>query len=251
MKMEMKKTFRWVMGIATLSLAVVVSSCSDDDDPTPGPDDGFEVVRDDLKGEINEGEVVLESGTYKLTGKLIVNEGAKLIIKAGVTVEATTTDDMAAVRYIGVAQGAQIDIQGTANSPVVLTAQDHTPGAWGGLVICGKAPINKGATAVSEVGELNYGGTDVNDNSGSIKYVRIEYSGFSYTSEKEFNALSLFGVGKGTTIEYVQAFEGSDDGFEWFGGTVNANYLVVSNKLADVGDDLFDWTEGWVGGGEN
>lgn len=249
--MEMKQTFRWVMGIATLSLAVVVSSCSDDDDPTPGPDGEFEVVRDDLKGEINEGEVVLESGNYKLTGKLIVKEGAKLTIKAGVTVEATATDDMAAVRYIGVAQGAQIDIQGTTDSPVVLTAQDHTPGAWGGLVICGKAPINKGATAVSEVGELNYGGTDVNDNSGSIKYLRIEYSGFSYTSEKEFNALSLFGVGKGTTIEYVQAFEGSDDGFEWFGGTVNANYLVVSNKLADVGDDLFDWTEGWVGGGEN
>src|SRR5690606_2033854 len=138
-----------------------------------------------------------------------------------------------------------------AANPVVLTATDQRPGAWGGLVICGRAPINKGVSAISEVGDLNYGGTDVNDNSGSIRYVRIEYSGFSYTSEKEFNALSLFGVGSGTTIEYVQAFEGSDDGFEWFGGTVVANHLVVTNTLADVGDDLFDWTEGGVGGGEN
>ncbi|RQP17546.1 MAG: hypothetical protein EAS52_08435 [Parapedobacter sp.] len=247
----MKKTFRWLMGAAALSITLVASSCSDNEDPTPEPDGGFEVVRDDLKGEINKGEVVLESGTYKLTGKLIVKEGAKLTIKAGVTVEATATNEMASVRYIGVAQGGQIDIQGTATSPVVLTAQEHKPGAWGGLVICGRAPINKGATAVSEVGELNYGGTDVNDNSGSVKYLRIEYSGYAYNSEKEFNALSLFGVGSGTTIEYVQAFEGSDDGFEWFGGTVKANNLVVTNKLADVGDDLFDWTEGWVGGGEN
>lgn len=247
----MKMTFRWLMGIAILPLAGVMLSCNDKEDPAPDPGGRFEVIRDNLKGEITEGEVVLDSGTYKLTGKLIVKAGAKLTIKAGVRVEATATEEMAAVRYIGVAQGAQIDVQGTAANPVVLTATDQRPGAWGGLVICGRAPINKGVSAISEVGDLNYGGTDVNDNSGSIRYVRIEYSGFSYTSEKEFNALSLFGVGSGTTIEYVQAFEGSDDGFEWFGGTVVANHLVVTNTLADVGDDLFDWTEGWVGGGEN
>ena len=126
----------------------------------------------------------------------------------------------------------------------------NTPGAWGGLVICGKAPINKGTSASAEVSDLTYGGTDVFDNSGSIKYLRIEYSGYAYNADKEFNGLSLFGVGKDTTIEYVQVHNGSDDGFEWFGGTVDAKYLVVSSFSSEVGDDLFDWTEGWNGVGQ-
>src|SRR5690606_3426819 len=144
-----------------------------------------------------------------------------------------------------------IDVQGTASSPVVFTSAKQTPGAWGGLVLCGAAPINKGETAKSEVGDLDYGGSDANDNSGSVKYLRIEYSGFAYNSDKEFNGLSLFGVGKGTVIENVQVHEGSDDGFEWFGGTVDAKNLIVTNYASEVGDDLFDWTEGWNGNGEN
>ena len=249
----MKQTFRWVMGVAALSITLGAASCKKDDNkPDQKPDEnGFTVVRDDLKGEITEGEVVLEDGIYKLTGKLIVQDGAKLTIKSGVIIEATSAADMANVRYIGIAQGGKIDVQGTATSPVVMTAADHKPGAWGGVVLCGKAPINRGGEAISEVGELPYGGSDANDNSGSIKYLRIEYSGFSYTSEKEFNALSFFGVGSGTVIENVQAYEGSDDGFEFFGGTVNTKNLVTLNTLPEVGDDLFDWTEGWQGSGEN
>src|SRR5690554_7897937 len=132
-----------------------------------------------------------------------------------------------------------------------MTSAEHTPGAWGGLVLCGKAPINKGAPAQAEVSDLAYGGNDASDSSGVIRYLRIEYSGFAYNSEKEFNGLSMFGVGKGTVIENVQVYEGSDDGFEWFGGTVNAKNLVVNNISSEVGDDLFDWTEGWNGTGEN
>ncbi len=246
--MEMKKTFRWMMGFAALAVAVAVTSCSDDDNPEPGDDSDFVVNRNDLKGEITKGEVVLESGIYKLTGALVVKEGAKLTIKSGVVVEAPESQ---AIRYIGVSRGAQIDVQGTAANPVVFTATKKTPGAWGGLVICGAAPINKGETAKSEVGDLDYGGSKATDNSGSVKYLRIEYSGFSYNSEKEFNGLSLFGVGNGTVIENIQVHEGSDDGFEWFGGTVDAKNLIVTNYAAEVGDDLFDWTEGWVGNGEN
>ena len=135
-----------------------------------------------------------------------------------------------------------------------MTATKKSAGAWGGLVICGKAPINKGQTATAEVSELTYGGTDANDNSGSVRYLRLEYTGYSFNEEKEFNGLSMFGVGKGTTIEYIQAYEGSDDGFEWFGGTVDSRYLVVLNKSTQgasfVADDMFDWTEGWNGTGE-
>lgn len=249
----MKKSIAKILGLAVLSLSMITTSCSKDDDNGSGGNSTFELNRENLTGEINDGEVILESGTYKLTGKLIVKAGAKLTIKAGVRIEATPAaeGDFGAVRYIAVAQDGQIHVQGTASNPVVMTSTIKSPGKWGGLVLCGRAPINKGVTASAEVSDLTYGGTNSNDTSGSIKYLRIEYPGFSYNSEKEFNGLSMFGVGKGTTIEYVQVYESSDDGFEWFGGTVDAKYLVVTNKHAEVGDDLFDWTEGWIGNGEN
>lgn len=250
----MEKIWKKWMGASLVFVAIVMASC-DSDDPEPVDNTGFVVVREDLKGEIEQGEnVVLESGTYKLTGRLVVNEGGTLTIKPGVTIEATpvaSASDYGSVRYIAVAQGGKLFVEGTASQPVVMTASDKRPGKWGGLVLAGKAPINKGSSAQAEVSDLTYGGTDVNDNSGVIRYLRIEYSGFSYNSEKEFNGLSMFGVGKGTVIEYVQVYEGSDDGFEWFGGTVNAKNLVVNNISSEVGDDLFDWTEGWNGTGEN
>lgn len=249
MKRSMLFTGVRMLGLAICGI-IMFSACSDDDSPAPSTP-GFEVVRDDLHGDITEGHVVLESGVYRLTGKLIVHEGATLTIKAGVTVEATDINTSRQdIRYIAVAQGGKINIDGTATAPVVLTATTKEPGAWGGLVICGRAPINKGVAATAEVSELSYGGSDAADNSGSVRYLRIEYAGYAYNSEKEFNSLSLFGVGRGTTIEYVQSYEGSDDAFEWFGGTVDAKYLVAINTHESVGDDMFDWTEGWTGSGE-
>lgn len=254
----MKKPILRLFSLALLSFtfATTTVSCSSDDNTPEEQNPGdFVVDRNDLKGEIKSGEhVTLTDGTYKLTGKLVVANGGKLTIKAGVKIEATSLssdNDFNAVRYIAVGQGGQIFVEGTSSNPVVMTAEQHTPGSWGGLVLCGKAPINKGTTATAEVSELTYGGTDVTDNSGSIKYLRIEYSGYAYNADKEFNGLSMFGVGNGTTIDYVQVHEGSDDGFEWFGGTVNASHLIVTNYASEVGDDLFDWTEGWNGTGEN
>lgn len=254
-----KPIFRlFSLTLLSLTLAATAVSCSDDDNTTteqqPGESD-FVVERENLQGTIAKGQhVTLTDGTYKLTGKLVVADGAKLTIKEGVTIEATTLKSDAgsaeSIRYIAVSQGGQIFVEGTASNPVVMTAETQKPGSWGGLVLCGKAPINVGESASAEVSDLTYGGTEANDNSGSIKYLRIEYSGYAYNSEKEFNALSLFGVGSGTTIDYVQAYEGSDDGFEFFGGTVKANHLVVYNAADEVGDDLFDWTQGWTGGGE-
>lgn len=240
------------MLLGAMVCLVVFTSCSDNDGPGDDGQSGFVVDRDDLRGQITEGEVILTSGTYQLTGALIVQDGATLTIESGVTLEATDVDgDRQEIRYIATAQGGKINVKGTANSPVVMTSTTKRPGAWGGLVLCGRAPINVGTTATAEVSGLTYGGTDENDNSGSLKYLRIEYSGYSYNSEKEFNGLSMFGVGKGTSIEYVQSYEGSDDAFEWFGGTVDARYLVAINKHADeVADDIFDWTEGWNGTGE-
>lgn len=259
MKKPISKLFS--LTLLSLTLAATAISCSSDDSTPvveepikePGEESSFKVDRNALTGEIKDGHVTLTDGTYKLTGKLIVGPGAKLTIKAGVKIEATELESgqFQAVRYIAVSQGGQIFVEGTSSNPVIMTAANQKPGSWGGLVICGKAPINKGTTATAEVSELTYGGSEANDNSGSIKYLRIEYSGYSYNADKEFNGLSMFGVGKGTTIDYVQIHDGSDDGFEWFGGTVDAKHLVVTNFHAEVGDDLFDWTEGWNGLGEN
>ena len=242
----MKNLLR-VLSVALFSAAILTSCSNDDGGKKQGPVSTFVLDANDFKGTIGDGEVVLESGQkYFLTGKLIIASGAKLTIEAGVTIEATPVLEGEDIRFIAVSQGGQLFVEGTSSNPVVMTSTEKEPGKWGGLVICGKAPINKGITASAEVSELTYGGTDAADNSGSVKYLRLEYTGFAYNSEKEFNGLSLFGVGNGTTIEYVQAFEGSDDGFEFFGGTVNTKYLVSTSSE----DDQFDWTEGWNGTNE-
>ncbi|WP_164112929.1 MULTISPECIES: hypothetical protein [Sphingobacterium] len=242
----MKRSTSTLLMLALLAATpTVFTACSDKDDPTEIIDTD---IRTNLQGEVKDGQhLILESGTYKLNGPLIVKAGGKLTIKPGVIVEATPFKGGEEIRYIAVAQGGQIFAEGTKEKPVVFTAVNKTQQAWGGIVLCGKAPINKGATASAEVSSLTYGGNVANDNSGVIKYARIEYSGYSYNTEKEFNGLSMFGVGNGTTIEYVQVHEGSDDGFEWFGGTVNTKYLVATANE----DDQFDWTEGWNGTNEN
>ena len=182
---------------------------------------------------------------YSLTGALVVKAPYKLTIPQGTTIKATGGTSA----YIAVEQGAKIYIDGSADSPVVMTSGSDDPqaGDWGGLVIAGKAPTNKGASPTTEVGDLTYGGTASNDSSGSIRYLRVEYTGATFTNEKEFNGVSLFGVGSGTTFEYVQAYEAGDDGIEFFGGTVDGSNLVVTGS----GDDGIDYADGWNGDGTN
>ncbi len=243
----MKKSIVKLIGLLAVTAGFVVG-CSSSDDDTPSS--SFVVDANNFQGTIADGEVVLNAGTvYKLTGKLQVNDGATLTIPAGTIVEGVG----GTASYIAVAQGGKIYVNGTSTNPVVFTSGLSTkaPGDWGGLVICGKAPINRVSggtgTAQSEVADLTYGGTVSNDSSGSIRYLRIEYTGAAFNSEKEFNGVSLFGVGSGTTFEYVEALNGSDDGFEFFGGTVNTSNLVsIGNE-----DDQYDWTEGWNGTNTN
>lgn len=226
--------------ILVASIAIMTSCTSSDDDNNNSST--FVANPDDFKGDINDGTVTLDpTKVYKLTGRILVKDGAQLIIPAGTVIGGVGGTSA----YIGVAQGGKLFVNGTATSPVVMTSglAVKQPGDWGGVVICGRAHTNKGATASAEVSDLTYGGTIDNDNSGSIRYLRIEYSGAAFNSEKEFNGLSLFGVGSGTTIEYVQIHEGADDGFEFYGGSVKASYLVSTSNE----DDQFDWTEGWNG----
>ncbi|RZJ69163.1 hypothetical protein [Flavobacterium sp.] len=239
----MKTTFRKLMALAIVAAAFV--GCSDDDNNNT-PSSSFVVDANNFQGTIADGEVQLNAGTtYKLTGRLLIADGASLTIPAGTRIEGIG----GTAAYIAVAQGGKIFVNGTENNPVVMTSGLATPAAgnWGGLVICGKAPINRvtggQSTASAEVSELTYGGTVANDNSGVIRYLRVEYAGAAYNQLKEFNGISFFGVGSGTVVEYVQSMHGADDGFEFFGGTVNTKGLVAFGNE----DDLFDWTEGWNG----
>ncbi len=184
---------------------------------------------------------------YIVTGPVLMADGTTMTIPAGMTIKA---EPVGVNAYIAIQQGAQINAAGTASNPIVFTSNAGSPSAgdWGGLVICGRASINSTAvgstdTATSEVGGLSYGGDTDADNSGNLQYVRIEYAGGAIDGNAELNGLSLYAVGSGTTIDYVQIFEGSDDGIEFFGGTVDVSHVVIVNSE----DDSIDWTEGFTG----
>lgn len=196
-----------------------------------------------LTGNITENVTLTSGSQYKLSGGLHVKAGKTLTIKPGVVIEAIDDD---AADYILIEQGAMIDAQGTASQPIVMTSELKESGAWGGIHICGRAHTNAGTGVLSEIGNAPYGGDNDADNSGTLRYIRLEYTGFALDEEHEANGISFYGVGNGTTVEYLQAYKGSDDGFEFFGGSVNVKHMVVT----DCTDDSFDWTEGWNGKGQ-
>lgn len=200
-----------------------------------------------LSGVYTENLVLDADTEYIITGPVLMASGTTLTIPAGLTIKAQPVGVNA---YIAIQQGAQINAVGTSSEPIILTSNASTPGAgdWGGLVLCGRAPINSTAdgsedTATSEVGGLSYGGNTPTDNSGTVQYVRIEYAGGAIDGNAELNGLSLYGVGNGTMIDHIQIYEGSDDGVEFFGGTVNVSQIAVVN----CEDDSVDWTEGYTG----
>lgn len=228
----------------------VLTACSSDDNNDNGGNgnngNGNEIENGTtLKGTITSDVTLTAGSTYKLSGEYIVEDGATLNIEAGVKI-ISIYDDI--VDYILVKQGGKINAVGTSSAPIVMTSEKEEPGAWGGIHICGKAHTNaEGGKGSSEIGGATYGGNDDADNSGTLKYVRVEYSGYAFDSEHEANGITFYGVGNGTTVEYCQAYKGSDDGFEFFGGSVNVSNLVS----VSCSDDSFDWTEGWNGTATN
>ena len=236
------KTIDWKFStLALIAGMFVFTSCSNnDDDPVIEKTDSSV-----LQGSIVS-DLTLKSGnTYTLNGEFLVKEGATLNIEPGVKIVAQYDDR---VDYILVEQGAKINALGTASAPIIMTSSKEEPGAWGGIHICGRAHTNaEGGKGSSEIGGATYGGSNDADNSGVLKYVRVEYTGYAFDEEHEANGMTFYGVGNGTIIENCEAYHGSDDGFEFFGGSVNVKNMVVVN----CSDDSFDWTEGWNGKGEN
>ena len=227
-------------GLLTFAMMVSTAafvSCSDDEDTAQGN----QPTTADLQGEYTSDLVLEANQSYTLSGGVHIKSGARLVIPEGVTITAVDDDTP---DYILIEQGARIEANGTATNPIVMTSQLKEAGAWGGIHICGRAHTNaEGGIGRSEIGNATYGGNDDNDNSGTLRYVRLEYTGFALDEEHEANGISFYGVGNGTTVEYCQAYKGSDDGFEFFGGSVNVRNLVATS----CSDDSFDWTEGWNG----
>ncbi len=195
-----------------------------------------------LSGDITSNMKLKAKKTYLLQGGVFVRSGASLKIPAGTKIFGDTGS------FLVIDKGAKIIAKGKANKPIVFTsaqaAGQRRRGDWGGLIFNGNAPINvPGGVAEGEGGTGQYGGADVSDNQGILRYVRVEYGGFPISPDNELNCVAFQGVGNGTTIDYVEALYGGDDAFEFFGGTVNAKHLVAVGAL----DDNFDWTFGWTG----
>ncbi|MEL7162988.1 MAG: T9SS C-terminal target domain-containing protein, partial [Bacteroidota bacterium] len=207
------------------------------------------------------------SGCNCIEGYVFVEPGVTLTIDAGTVIKGIiddniTTGDQASALIV--ARGATIEANGTSAAPIVFTAEtddvcdpddiaECTQSLWGGLIVLGSAPLNSsgelpGTSPVEDLIEgipndeefARFGGTDPNDDSGNLNYISIRHGGSTLDADNEINGLTLGGVGAGTEIDFIEVFANSDDGVEWFGGTVNVKHVVVTN----AGDDSFDYDQG-------
>ncbi|MCI0920223.1 hypothetical protein [Sphingobacterium rhinopitheci] len=233
----MKSKLFGIFAVSLLSFTAC-SSDSDDTNLTPQPEELTTLV-----GSINTSQS-LKAGTVTLEGATIVREGAVLTIPAGTTIVAKDKGS-----YLLVERGAKIIAVGTSEKPITFTSNDKTSGAWGGLIINGRAPLSRAnitdpSTFGTEINDqIQYGGDDVADNSGVLDYVILEYTGSNISDDKEHNGLTLNGVGNGTKISNIFILSSADDAIEFFGGSVD-----VTNLLAvDSEDDMFDFTQGYTG----
>jgi hypothetical protein len=195
--------------------------------------------------EISSDTTWTKDKTYTLGSLVFVRAGATLTIEPGTVIKGKKTDTGSALI---VEKGAKLVARGTKEAPIVFTSAEAAPnpGDFGGVMLNGNARVNLPGGSGSPEGIENgpqYGGSDDADSSGELSYVRIEYAGFLLSKDNELNALTMNAVGSGTKIDHVQVHLGTDDGFEWFGGTVDAKYLLATG----IQDDCFDWDFGYRG----
>jgi hypothetical protein len=197
-----------------------------------------------LTGNINTTITLTSDKVWTLKGYVYVTDGAKLIIQPGTTI----VSDVAEKGALCIERGSQIIAEGTPTKPIVFTSGrpegQRSPGDWGGIVILGRAKTNRSSEPTIEGGiGRPYGGTNDSDNSGVLRYVRIEYAGVAAMPNSEINALTLGAVGNGTILENIQTIYANDDAFEFFGGTVNGKNLYAFATA----DDDFDFDFGYTG----
>jgi hypothetical protein len=213
---------------------------------------------------ISTNTTLVNTNTYRLDGKVFVSNGAILTIQEGTRIEGVFKANPADASALIITKGCQIIAIGTNTSPIVFTGlvdasnPSLNAGDWGGLVILGSAQINQPVTATSPIIEginlpavpagvdITYGSNTTANNaqsSGRLSFVRVEYAGANVTADNELNAFTFGGVGNGTTLDHLQAYRGDDDAFEFFGGTVNAKFLIATS----CNDDSFDFDFGYQG----
>ncbi|MBP9102482.1 MAG: hypothetical protein KBF82_01365 [Chitinophagaceae bacterium] len=210
-----------------------------------------------LEGRISENRTLKVGYTYKLRGLVYVTNGAILTIEPGTKI----VGEKGRQGGLIITRSCKIIADGTVDKPIVFTSEETSPqrGDWSGVVILGNAPTNSSFNGTSGIGEIEGGinnsdglglygtpstqGQNPADNSGILRYVRIEYAGYAFLPDKEINGLTFGGVGSNTIVDNVQVSYANDDSFEWFGGTVNCKHLISFRTL----DDDFDTDNGFSG----
>jgi hypothetical protein len=215
----------------------------------------------EVSGDIKVNTTWTADKIYLLKGYVYVTDGATLTIQPGTIIKG----DKATKASLIVTRGSKISAIGTADKPIVFTSAvasgGRSSGDWGGIILLGKAPVNQSGGEVIIEGGLvptstggvvgdkgkytTYGSTtpDPADNSGTLKYVRIEFAGIAFAPDNEINGLTMGGVGSGTTLDYIEVYRSGDDAYEWFGGTVTAKHLLAIGTT----DDDFDTDFGFSG----
>ncbi|MCE9602670.1 MAG: hypothetical protein K8S21_10750 [Gemmatimonadetes bacterium] len=235
--------------IAAATTALLLTACNNDADTGTGPVAPGAAV---ISSSITANRTLYKDTVYTLQGFVQVANGATLTIQAGTRIEG----DYATVgSSLFITRGARISAIGTAAEPIVFTSSrpvgQRQAGDWGGLIIIGNGIINRTApvilegtgTGVSNPSQEYSGGNNNADNSGTLRYVRVEFAGYATATDAELNSFTFAAVGSGTTFEYLESLYGLDDSFEFFGGAVDGKYLVSYES----GDDHFDMSEGYQG----
>lgn len=240
---------RFAAGLGLAALA----ACGDDDGSSPQPSpctSNPSACTAVITGDITASRTLRADTAYTL-GSFVHVTGANTVL----TIEPGTVIKGRIGSALFVLPGARIEASGTAEKPIVFTSDQavgsRKPGDWGGLILVGRGIINRTGTVELEgtgSSTENYpvtynGGTNNADNSGTLRYVRVEFAGFGVAANQELNAFTFAAIGSGTTLEYLEALAGLDDSFEWFGGAVDGKYLISYES----GDDHFDAAEGYIG----
>ncbi|MDB5014937.1 MAG: hypothetical protein JWQ25_3139, partial [Daejeonella sp.] len=241
-----KQTILLALAAIILSSSCKKNTVNDDNPPIVQPPVSTTV---EVSADITANTTWKADKIYLLKNIVNVTSGATLTIEAGTLIKG----DKATKASLVVNRGGKIEAVGTIDKPIVFTSNQpagaRSSGDWGGIILLGKAPNNQGTSQPIEgiptdaSGKASFGGTDPADNSGTLKYVRIEYAGVPLSPDNEINGLTFGSVGSGTTIDYVQVTRSGDDSFEWFGGTVNCKHLLAIGGV----DDDFDTDFGYSG----
>ena len=258
--LKMKMNYSNLLIALIIAVTSIFSSCTQTDPVNPEKDKPTEVIVIKDNG-IGIGTTTWKSGnTYLLDGFCFVNSGQTLTIEAGAIIKGKAGQGESASALI-VARGGKINAIGTVEKPIIFTAEadslnenikDNVRGLWGGLIVLGNAKLNtvpaeqqiEGIPTSEERGA--FGGTNDNDNSGTLKYISIRHGGTDIGAGNEINGLTLGGVGSETTIDFIEILANADDGIEFFGGTVGVKHVLA----VDCGDDSFDYDMGYRGKGQ-